>query len=761
MTKTGTWRKTLTKNQGFGATKDPELIEVKNKALSWLQSNDMNTAKICHDTLMLPTKISAIQKTFLEAIANILPSCLASLEIHFASHNCHDFNRQTTDAYLITQPDYNSTAEYIDWVRNIEHVLVDECQDTSFYQFEIIANIIREWPGDDLRSVFFVGDPMQSIYRFRQADLRGFVQASQKNIGQLQLERANLTTNFRSEPNLVHWVNKNFNTMFADDYNYDTLAVPYNKSTAKSDACSGEVHFYTVSKEKGSGNAIAQLIINLQKTTANETIAILVRSRSHLNAVIPVLNNHNIHFHAEEIEKLNSNQDAIDFQNLVKILYQNNKDINYMSLINHPVFEIDLDDYNKNKQHASHCIDAINNTVHNHIHLKHKLQPRDVMQSFLRELGLLDYHDHHIINLCLDIVSESSFYNQLDLNLFLQKFNESHITMQHQGQNNVQIMTIHKSKGLEFDHVILPGLEKAPRGSTKQLLYWQTFNTDHIAHWLSAGIDDKQTKYMQSIQKEQDKNERIRLLYVAATRAKSLTWVIENDDGDKPATSSPIFPIWESNSWETLPFDAKPLSTHTQTKTNTKIIGHFTASKGYTPNIIDCDKEICLGIVGHKLLENYVQYGDFTDDLDDLIEKDPNSLMLTYEQKIDIKEKLLLMQKKLSTSTTWHWLAKDRAISMTEQKIIRSDQQAFIMDRCFIEDETLWIVDYKFSQYKGSMEQFIQHNRAKHKKQLINYAEILEKYYHDLKIHLALYYPTHDFIDKFSYEKNAMYQVQS
>jgi len=92
---------------------------------------------------------------------------------------------------------------------------------------------------------------------------------------------------------------------------------------------------------------------------------------------------------------------------------------------------------------------------------------------------------------------------------------------------NVQIMTIHKAKGLEFDIVILPGLGRGGKAEDKRLLLWQEQQREDggndllLAPIKETGVDDdKLYRYLEMLEKTKLKNEQGRLLYVAATRAK-------------------------------------------------------------------------------------------------------------------------------------------------------------------------------------------------------------------------------------------------
>ena len=79
----------------------------------------------------------------------------------------------------------------------IEHLLIDEFQDTSRAQYDLIATLTGQWSEGDRRTLFVVGDPSQTNYRFRAAEVELFLNAfQQKQLGSVRLTPLRLTTNF-------------------------------------------------------------------------------------------------------------------------------------------------------------------------------------------------------------------------------------------------------------------------------------------------------------------------------------------------------------------------------------------------------------------------------------------------------------------------------------------------------------------------------------------------------------------------------------
>ena len=111
-------------------------------------------------------------------------------------------------------------------------MLVDEFQDTSPTQVALIEKLTRGWMPDDGRTLFVVGDPMQSIYRFRKADVGLFLRVRERGIGDLRLEHLRLFRNNRSFPGIVDWVNTAFPSIFPPQDVPEMGAVCYAESAA-------------------------------------------------------------------------------------------------------------------------------------------------------------------------------------------------------------------------------------------------------------------------------------------------------------------------------------------------------------------------------------------------------------------------------------------------------------------------------------------------------------------------------------------------
>jgi len=118
----------------------------------------------------------------------------------------------------------------------IQQLLVDEFQDTSRSQWTLIQRLCAGWTSGDGRTLFLVGDPKQSVYAFRKAEVRLFLEA-RKGIpvsgqGLLPVTKIKLEANFRSQPMLVRWTNQLFGRTVMADPKSAFDEVPFQPSTA-------------------------------------------------------------------------------------------------------------------------------------------------------------------------------------------------------------------------------------------------------------------------------------------------------------------------------------------------------------------------------------------------------------------------------------------------------------------------------------------------------------------------------------------------
>ena len=160
---------------------------------------------------------------YVKACFTLLRRAAGELQIVFAEAGAVDFTEVAQIAQRVLQDENKLPTETAMGVSdNIRHLLVDEFQDTSRRQHQLLSTLVAAWPEPAGRTCFVVGDPMQSIYFFREADAELFARVQSIGLELADGERhklgdVRLTANFRTAPELVAALNETFHAAFAED----------------------------------------------------------------------------------------------------------------------------------------------------------------------------------------------------------------------------------------------------------------------------------------------------------------------------------------------------------------------------------------------------------------------------------------------------------------------------------------------------------------------------------------------------------------
>jgi ATP-dependent exoDNAse (exonuclease V) beta subunit len=172
---------------------------------------------------------------------------------------------------------------------------------------------------------------------------------------------------------------------------------------------------------------------------------------------------------------------------------------------------------------------------------------------------LVEAGDNRDVQVFFDLVEKTGRSGHLDIAALELGMEKLYAKPDIDADGSVQFLTIHKSKGLEFDTVILPSLNRTPRHADNELLMWQEVMVDNHLHLIAAPLKSKAVSqesssasvydFLKDLEKQRAENEVVRLLYVAATRAHRqlhlIASLLPNHGGDiKPATSSLLHALW-------------------------------------------------------------------------------------------------------------------------------------------------------------------------------------------------------------------------
>lgn len=255
--------------------------------------------------------------------------------------------------------------------KRFRYFLIDEFQDTNPLQWEIVRKICgNERGGINLNKIFIVGDPKQSIYGFRDADVRIFVAACEELNRQFAQTNHKaevlMNKNYRARPCLIDFTNYLFSNLMAAENNSatETYAMKYQPlsfSRQLEDEFPGGVEFllntgedspYKIKNKKESkyqketeliAARINEIVngINIPVKFSYKDIAILLRWKTHLNELEATLRRYKIPYVSVGGIGFYSRQEVWDIYNLMRFLLDQNDDIALAGILRSPFFAFD------------------------------------------------------------------------------------------------------------------------------------------------------------------------------------------------------------------------------------------------------------------------------------------------------------------------------------------------------------------------------------------------------------------------------------
>ncbi|MFW6004841.1 MAG: UvrD-helicase domain-containing protein [Desulfonatronovibrionaceae bacterium] len=838
MTKDSKWRKTVNIKQGFPSPskskKDQSKAheDHKNSFLSLLKNLQAADSQELLTSLSLLDNIPETrydQTTWqnLDALIQVLKMAVAQLHLVMARRNEMDYPELVRGALEAMGPPDRPSRLLLGLDCRIQHILFDEFQDTSISQQEILERLISGWTEGDGRTLFLVGDPMQSIYGFRDADVGVFLSTRQNPPAGIRLQPLELKCNFRSSPEVVEWINTVFPDVFQDKEEPVSGSVRYSPMTA----CvpeSGQVLVHPLVDPGPQEEAlkVLDIIRHTLQHHPRESIAVLVRQRPHLKEIMDLLRPSGLSFQAVEIQSLAQSQIVMDLLSLTKVLIRPHDRLSWLAVFRAPWAGLDLKD-----------LTMLASAEHQLLIPKILLSSKNTVQALSahgkeRLAALAEIFSHAWVNrrrrpladqvraLWMSLGGPACTLNQEELKdaqTFLEHLEklagpgwdltipelELSLEKLYSGpapadDNPVNIMTIHKAKGLEFDTVIIPGLEKIPRSQGKLLLQFMEVPGDQgssgisrllLAPISSTGSDSHPTyKYIQQLKNLRENNEIGRLLYVAATRAGRRLHLIASaktrDTGEEsldlavPPRKSFLYPMWDRLSHE---FKARlrpdiQKSPHGGQNPSQKHNILYRLNPAWQMPDLKCynfkgmpagplpleqDREVIydwagevirrVGTVVHAFLKTIAQDGPekwSTDAVQASAGLLEHMLVREGVLRADLdfaRNKALLALTRTLACPTGRWILSghDRAENEYQLSTLsRGQLTRVVIDRTFVDSEkTRWIIDYKISSHEGGgLDEFLDREADRYRPQLLKYRQIM-KSRESAPVRMGLYFP--------------------
>jgi len=592
-------RKTVTKSTGFPAKGDARkrgvdatvLESHKQGMLDILEqlraSSEFVTALIEVCTLPYP-RYSDEQWELLSQLLGVLPELLIELQLVFAERGVVDFAELSERAQRALGTEDEPTDLALSMDLSLKHVLVDEFQDTSQTQFRLFRQLVTGWSPGDGRTFFAVGDPMQSIYRFRDGDVALFAEARDQGIGPVQLESLRLSVNFRAAPVVIDWVNQTFDQLFPRRADVNSGAVPYASSTAHLDT-QGAVCIHPMVDLPKSDEAakVSDLAAQAIAGDPDHQVAILVRTRGQAADIFAALRSRQLTYQSIDMDLLGERAVVRDLLSLCLALRYPHDRLHWLSLLRAPFVGLILSDLHVLMDEAGSNASVIELlqqparidklSADGRVRVARFMAIIEPALKRVSRASLMPWVESIWLQsggpaVCRDAVdidaAERAFERLSSLEAEGRLWHKSvlsdamsslYAATREDAACQIQVMTLHKAKGLEFDTVILPALDRQPRSDSAQLLNWFESNLDGQPQLLLApfeqsglhpGQRDRINRLVRKARERCDEQEKLRLLYVACTRARHhlhlMARVSRKSDGElkSPVSASLLHPLW-------------------------------------------------------------------------------------------------------------------------------------------------------------------------------------------------------------------------
>lgn len=752
-----------------------ELKQTSESMFAQLSETDGFLKALIDVSLCPESSYDEQQWEILQALFQLLMYLVAHLTCVFQEAGRVDFIEVAMQA-MQALGDEDAPSEIALWLdQQVRHILIDEFQDTSVSQFKLIERFIQGWDPDDGRTLMIVGDPMQSIYRFRQADVGLFLKVQHDGIGPRTLKCLSLTSNFRSDPCLVNWVNDDCGPAFPKHEDRDLGSIVFHAShAAREHQEDAYVRALSMTSSRQEAIWISEQIQQLLIDHPQDSIAILVRSRRQLEQIIPQFRAMAIGFEGVELFSLADEAHVRDLFTLTQVLLMPCERLPWFCFLRSPYVGLSLEDlhqFSLNAQSSTFllsvaevlkltCISAHGQErlryVHAVIEQAMLCKDQDFLSSWILKTHQALMHGHapsseqwqdfeNYFNL-IDQWNQSQLL--FDWPMFEQAFRRMYASSL--SQSRLKIMTIHQSKGLEFDTVFLPCLSSKSRPNEARLMRWMNIlDAQGQPSWIISPLKsieeshDPLYDFLGSVETEKDHFERIRLLYVAVTRAKKRLILT---DGQEQAASRSFRSLLEHVKFEVL-----PATEHDMLNQEAKFTFRFEqawyaspkhdraggAANEYPLLTLNETHSATLGTLVHRWIQLICEFKWST--LIDLpwtqIQKECEFMGWADDET---QQAMVLMQRwftHLMTTDRGRWTIAAYAQAVSEFAFMVKESSytaTYVVDRMFVDQGKRWVVDFKTGAHHDASEE-------QHRFQVTRYARYLSQHFQE-PIHCGVYY---------------------
>jgi len=482
------------------ATKAESFEELKSKSWVTKESLEYWVFKKCFSLEMngylhtiqesLREYYTIKEQNFFYALSELVALYVKAKKALYMEDSELGFSDVTSLVYEILNRVDDSEFLYFRLDAKIEHMLLDEFQDTSIIQYEILKPLIQEITSGqgifENGSFFFVGDVKQSIYRFRGGVSALFGEVARENATEVE----KLLTNYRSQKNLVEFVNRVFETKITN----------YTPQLVRPEADGGYVE--VIQSDELLEETITQVKRFIALGADVNTIAILCATNGDGEEIKNALIAQHIEVVTETTTKLINQESVRAVLEYLKYLYFQEEiyRLNFFALIKQepkPIYPIDLN--------ATSLVTIIKKAI-------------DKYSLFS--------DDFHLIR----FVNAVSHYEDIESLLF--EYERLDVTAAASDLSGVRVLTVHKSKGLEYEHVIVMDRLKKPPAARGSIIYEYDGISLMSVYQRTKSRDSIDAAYAIALEKEEKltREDSLNALYVAFTRPRESLIVVKKSE---------------------------------------------------------------------------------------------------------------------------------------------------------------------------------------------------------------------------------------
>lgn len=802
----GDWRKQLSKTIGLPAS---DAAAKRHAAalkdiLDGLRDDDSALQGLRRLRELPEPCYSDAQWAVLQALFSVLKVAAAYLWLTFQQHGQVDFIEVAARALEALGDEDNPSDLLLALDHRLRHLLVDEFQDTSLSQIRLLTRLTTGWQAGDGRTLFVVGDPMQSIYRFRKAEVSLFLEARHSGIGAISLTALTLTENFRSRAGIVEWINSTFAAVMPPQDDLLAGAIHYSDAIAwhQEPSADGQpaVSLHAHWPDGAMGASLLGAVNHGLSLGPTSSVAILGRTRRQLELSMQVLREAGIPYRAVDLQPLGQQLWIQDLLQLTRALLHPADRLAWLTVLRAPWCGLTLADLDLlcGDDHRQPLLPLLSSRLH--------LLSDDGRQRAVRVLTILHRHvmarerqpfavavaaawqalggpftlphaaAHDDCRSYLDWLEQQDW--PLDLDRIEEKLARLFAAPDPRAEaQRVVVMTMHKSKGLQFDSVLLPALDARGNRDSSRLLLTEEAGQ----HILFAPVrrrdgqdDDRLYRWLAAKEQQRAQHETGRLLYVAATRGKQhlhlFATVKANAEGElrEPPAASLLAQLWPvlgqhfrppgvpgkaaMDDAEEIPLPAAQRLQRLPLAALPAVIIGDAGGSGFRPVHFQAPSlPAAIGTVVHAWLEQIGRDGVETWDSVDLerlaplmrqqlrqagvsapqLEAALCRVQLALRRSLaDAQGRWLLSATHREAHSEWAWLSQDE-----DGRI-----QRHIIDRCFV-DHTgqRWLIDFKTSAPapEQPLAAFLAGEAEQYRPQLQTYAAL----FGGEAVRLGLYFP--------------------